>query len=139
MKQAQIRTGKRVRKEYPFFPPTPRRAEVLISKSALDPFDCLIRVKSRPLFRLNPGLAVVQRDGLSPLDDAKEIANHIKETKKNLLIIGHLPHLGKLASLLIAGRESVPIVSFQQGGVVCLEKAAEGLWSVVWMLVPEIL
>ena len=89
--------------------------------------------------RLNPGLALVQRDGLSPLDDVKEIAYRIKEAKKDLLIAGHLPHLGKLASLLVAGSESVPLVSFQQGGVVCLEKDAEGLWSVVWMLVPEIL
>ncbi len=89
--------------------------------------------------RLNPGLALVQRDGLSPLDDVKEIAGHIKEAKKDLLIIGHLPHLGKLASILITGTESVPVVSFQQGGVVCLEKGGEAQWSVVWMLVPEIL
>jgi phosphohistidine phosphatase len=89
--------------------------------------------------KLNPGLALGQRDGLSPLDDVKDIANHIKVAKKNLLIVGHLPHLGKLAALLITGRESVPVVSFQQGGVVCLEKDVEGLWSVVWMLVPEIL
>ena len=91
------------------------------------------------LSKLNPGLAVGQRDGLSPLDDVKDIANHIKVAKKDLLIVGHLPHLGKLASLLITGSESVPVVSFQQGGMVCLEKDAEGLWSVVWMLVPEIL
>ena len=89
--------------------------------------------------KLNPGLALGQRDGLSPLDDVKDIANHTKVAKKDLLIVGHLPHLGKLASLLITGSESVPVVSFQQGGMVCLEKDAEGLWSVVWMLVPEIL
>lgn len=89
--------------------------------------------------RLNPGLALGQRDGLSPLDDVKDIADHIKVAKKDLLIVGHLPHLGKLASRLITGSESVPVVSFQQGGVVCLEKDVEGLWSVVWMLVPEIL
>jgi phosphohistidine phosphatase len=89
--------------------------------------------------KLHPGLALAQRDGLSPLDDVKDIANHIKVAKKDLIIVGHLPHLGRLVSLLITGSESVPVVSFQQGGVVCLEKDAEGLWSVVWMLGPEIL
>lgn len=89
--------------------------------------------------RLNPGLAVVPRNGLSPLDDVNGIADHIKKAEKDLLIAGHLPHLGKLASLLMTGRDSVPVVSFRQGGVVCLEKGAEGLWSVIWMLIPEIL
>ena len=68
--------------------------------------------------KLNPSLAVVQRDELSPLDDVKHIANHIKEAKQDLLIAGHLPHLRKLASLLITGSESFPVVSFRQGGVV---------------------
>jgi phosphohistidine phosphatase len=69
----------------------------------------------------------------------KEVADKIKQTNKDLLITGHLPHLAKLTSLLIAGSESIPIVSFQQGGVVCLEKDEEGRWSLAWMLVPEII
>jgi len=89
--------------------------------------------------RLNPGLEPQEKDGLSPLDDVKEIANHIRDAKKDLLIVGHLPHLAKLPSLLVAGSESVLVVSFQQGGVVCLGKDEEARWSVAWMLVPEIL
>ena len=88
--------------------------------------------------QLNPGGSARERAGLSPLDDVKEIANQIKDADKDLLIAGHLPHLGKLASLLITGDEGVPVVSFQQGGVVCLGKDEEGRWSVAWMVVPEI-
>lgn len=73
------------------------------------------------------------------MDNVKGIAEYAKSVGKDLLIVGHLPHLGKPASLLITGSESVPVVRFQQGGVVCLEKDAEGVWSIVWMLVPEIL
>ena len=89
--------------------------------------------------QLKPDGKAQKRAGLSPLDDVKEIASQIKDADKDLLIAGHLPHLGKLASLLIAGDQGVPVVSFQQGGVVCLEKDEEGGWSVAWMLVPEII
>ena len=88
---------------------------------------------------LNPALEARERAGLSPMDDVKEIASEIKGAEKDLLIAGHLPHLGKLASLLVAGDEGVPLVKFQQGGVVCLEKDEEGRWSVAWMVVPEII
>ena len=89
--------------------------------------------------KLKPELEPQQRQGLSPLDDLKEIADEIKHSNKNLFIAGHLPHLGKLASLLVAGSETVPVVRFQQGGVLCLEKNGEGRWAVAWMLVPAIL
>jgi phosphohistidine phosphatase len=91
------------------------------------------------LSQLNPDVKAQERAGLSPLEDVKEIASLIKGAHKDLLIAGHLPHLGKLASLLIAGDEGIPVVSFQQGGVVCLEKDEEGRWSLAWMLVPEII
>ena len=89
--------------------------------------------------QLNPEVKAQERADLSPLGDVKEIGSHIKDTDKDLLIAGHLPHLGKLASLLIAGDEAVPVVSFQQGGVVCLENDEKDHWSVAWMVVPEII
>jgi phosphohistidine phosphatase len=91
------------------------------------------------LSQLNPEVKAQERPGLSPLDDVKEIASHIKDTDKDLLIAGHLPHLGKLASLLIVGDEAVPTASFQQGGVACLKKDEKGHWSVAWMVVPDII
>lgn len=89
--------------------------------------------------RLNPGGAPKEKSGLSPLDDVKEIAGEINERDKDLLIAGHLPHLGKLVSLLVAGSDSVPVVTFQQGGVVCLERGEEGGWTISWMLIPNII
>ena len=88
---------------------------------------------------LNPGVTPVEKQGLSPLDDVNEIAGYINERDKDLMIAGHLPHLANLTSLLVAGSESVPVVSFQQGGVVCLEKGERSRWTVAWMLVPEII
>jgi phosphohistidine phosphatase len=73
------------------------------------------------------------------MDDVSGIAGEIKSWEGSNLIAGHLPHLGKLASHLVTGDESKGIVAFQQGGVVCLSSGPDKGWSVVWMLVPEIL
>jgi len=88
--------------------------------------------------RLNPGKGPLEKTGLSPLDDISEIADQIKGKDNDLMIAGHLPHLARLSAFLITGSESTPIVSFQQGGVVCLEREEEH-WSIAWMLVPEII
>lgn len=88
---------------------------------------------------LNPGLEPKQGRGLSPLDEVKGIADRIRGAKRDLLIAGHLPHLAKLTSLLIAGSESVPVVIFQQGATVCLEKVEGDRFSLAWMIVPELI
>ena len=89
--------------------------------------------------RLNPELEPQESPGLGPLDDATGIANQIKEAKKDLLIAGHMPHLGKLTSLLVVGNQFVPVVNFEEGSVVCLERDETDRWSAVWILVPEII
>jgi phosphohistidine phosphatase len=88
--------------------------------------------------RLNPKLELQESPGLGPLDDVTRIANQIKEAEKDLLIAGHMPHLGKLVSLLVVGNPLAPVVDFQQGSVVCLERHEADRWSVAWVLVPEI-
>jgi len=89
--------------------------------------------------RLKPGEKSIKKDGLSPMDDVKEIVSDIKGGDKDLMIVGHLPHLAKLTSLLITGNELSPVVAFQQGGVVCLASDNGGEWAIAWMLVPEII
>jgi phosphohistidine phosphatase len=88
--------------------------------------------------RLGPETKVEERIGLSPMSDVKPAAAEIHAAQRDFFIAGHLPHLAKLASLLVTGSETPAVVRFQQGGVVCLEKDEAGKWSVVWMVVPEI-
>jgi phosphohistidine phosphatase len=68
-----------------------------------------------------------------------DIADQIINGEGDLLIAGHLPHLARLTSRLVLGNETVPVVRFQQGGLVCLERHEDEGWAVAWMLVPEIL
>jgi len=55
------------------------------------------------------------------------------------MIVGHLPFLGKLASLLLTGCESANTVAFKQGGIVCLSRSELKQWQINWMVTPEIL
>ena len=88
--------------------------------------------------KLNPDRGTIQENGLSPMDDVRGITDQINRGEKDLMIVGHLPHLAKLTSRLVTGGESPPVVGFQQGGVLCLDNSS-GSWVIAWMLVPEII
>lgn len=76
--------------------------------------------------------------GLTPLDDPLPWVEELKRTEEDLMLVGHMPHLGKLASLLLSGEEGRVKLGFKPGTVVCLEKEGEK-WVLKWMLSPEIL
>lgn len=82
------------------------------------------------------GKVVAQTDGLNPSDDPKIWAGRIQGMKDDSMLVGHLPHLSRLASLLLCGDEAKNVVSFMMAGVVCLKKEENG-WSVKWMVTPE--
>jgi len=88
---------------------------------------------------LSPDKKPMERKGLSPMDDVKYFVEQIREVEEDIMIVGHLPHLAKLTSFLVAGSESVSIVAFQQGGLVCLSRDNDLHWHISWMLVPEII
>ena len=54
-------------------------------------------------------------------------------------MVGHLPHLERLTSLLLTGSPDRRPVVFRNGGVVCLEKDGSGVWSLLWAIVPDLL
>ncbi len=87
---------------------------------------------------LRPLDGVCETDGLLPLDDPERIAGRLNDGQGSLMLVGHLPHLGKLASLLLCGDPGGNVVSFKMAGVLCLERDEKGVWSVKWMLTPEV-
>jgi phosphohistidine phosphatase len=52
------------------------------------------------------------------------------------MLIGHLPHLGRLAALLLTGDADRSVVRFRQGGLVGVERTDTG-WVVSVLLPPE--
>ncbi len=87
---------------------------------------------------LKPLKGISEVDGLSPLDDPNIWSARLKDLQENVMLVGHLPHLGRLAASLLCGNADRNIVSFRMGGVVCLEKGDAGAWSLQWMLVPDV-
>ncbi len=89
---------------------------------------------------LIPGKEPLEKAGLAPLDDVRIISDEIMQMQNDFMIVGHLPHLARLTSLLTTGSESNSVVGFQQGGVVCLRyNDEEKVWTIGWMIVPEII
>jgi phosphohistidine phosphatase len=79
------------------------------------------------------------RDGLGPMDDVTAIRDELVSTERDVMIVGHLPFLGKLASLLLTGSESANTVAFKNAGIVCLSRWDENEWQIEWVVTPELL
>ena len=77
--------------------------------------------------------------GLCPLDDPQETADFLEIYTDDILIVGHLPHLERLVSLLLTGKQDLRPVQFRNAGIVCLEKDPNKTWSLVWSIVPDLL
>jgi len=82
---------------------------------------------------------LVQRENLGPKDQIAATKEALEQTRVDLMIVGHLPFLGKLAALLVTGSEENEIVEFRFGGVVCVERRDDKKWKVAWMVTPSLL
>jgi len=76
---------------------------------------------------------------LKPGDDPDWWAQHLKTRQKHVMLVGHLPHLERLADLLLAGKDGLSLVNFRNAGVVCLQRNGDGVWQLGWILTPAIL
>ncbi len=79
-----------------------------------------------------------QIKGLAPLDDPELMADLLGETSHDVMLVGHLPHLEGLASILLTGKADQKPVQFRNSGIVCLERNEDKTWSLVWLITPEL-
>jgi phosphohistidine phosphatase len=87
--------------------------------------------------RLEPRPAIAEMSGLGPNDDPRIAAEAVTAPPGPRLLVGHLPHLGRLASQLVLGDREKGIVAFRMGGLVCLSRGEDG-WRLAWALTPEL-
>ena len=68
------------------------------------------------------------------------MADVVNDWTEDTMLVGHLPHLARLAGLLLTGDTDETVVHFQPGTVVCLERGENGDgWIVTWAVRPELL
>jgi len=79
------------------------------------------------------GAGVEQAEALAPNDDPSILVKRLDAETDDLVLVGHLPHLSRLAGLLLTGADH-PLVKFRPAGVVGLERGDTG-W-VVWLVLP---
>jgi phosphohistidine phosphatase len=111
------------------------------------------RVWHSPLLRaqqtaehLCAGLALAAQaraiDGLLPCDDVRGIARRLAGFGHSLLVVGHEPHLGRLASMLVCGNVDQEIVDFRKAALLCLAREAARahvvLWRIRWYVTPDL-
>lgn len=90
---------------------------------------------------VKPEAGVEKSDGLQPLDSPSTWAKRLAENKYNedIALVGHLPYMANLASLLLCHNPEGGFIEFQAAAIACLEKDDDGKWSLEWAISPGIL
>jgi len=80
--------------------------------------------------------AVEAVEGLAPLDDPAQAVGLIEAAPGPLMLVGHLPHLARLASKLL-GIDREVVGPLPGGAVLCLTRGEAG-WQIAWLLTPAV-
>lgn len=82
---------------------------------------------------------LVAGSGMAPNDDPQPVASALANATGPVMLVGHLPFLSRLASLLLTGDPGRTVIRFRNAAIVCLVREDEvgSAWSVAWVLTPE--
>jgi phosphohistidine phosphatase len=84
---------------------------------------------------LAPGGAVLAMSGLRPEDDPSLAAAELAVSGSPVMLVGHLPHMNRLASLLALGDAEGDGINFMPAMMACYSRAGS-LWALKWTLTP---
>lgn len=84
---------------------------------------------------LHPSTPPSKREGLEPGDDVREIRKWLLSEERPQLVVAHMPLLGKLVGLLVAGDPVKTVVEFPTAGFVGL--SFRGEWTVSLCIDPS--
>jgi len=75
-------------------------------------------------------------EGLGPTDNVASAARHVNGNE-DIMLVGHLPFMERMASYLLTGDADSQVLHFRTGAVACLSNA-EGYWLLEWLLSPNL-
>ncbi len=78
-------------------------------------------------------------EGLEPLADPRIWVERLSGINEDIMLVGHLPHLSRLSSLLLSQDDKPEFIRFRNGGIVCLEKYTLNNWAISWIITPDII
>lgn len=74
--------------------------------------------------------------GLGPVDNVQPAAEEINDSDQNLMLVGHLPFMSRIAGYLITGDPDHAVVEVKNAAVICLVQKQDH-WLVEWILTPD--
>jgi phosphohistidine phosphatase len=87
--------------------------------------------------RIAPNQGVVPVSGLKPKDDVNAWAENLAKESESVMLVGHLPFLSRLTSLLLVGDRTKEIIRFRNAGIICLIRE-EDQWLLGWVMTPDL-
>ena len=88
-------------------------------------------------------LPLAIRPGMRPADDPRVLLQELVTSRSDRLLVGHNPHLGRLAGVLLGGGATEVSVVLKKCGFLALERAEAankelplGRWRLLWLISP---
>jgi len=86
---------------------------------------------------IEPEEGPTEADSLKPMDDPSVWAGRLDAITDDIMLVGHLPFMSRMASLLLTGDQDRAAFEFGPASVLCLKRHEGGRWAVRWMLGPD--
>ncbi len=123
-----------------------RRMTTFLAQRPLPPLDAVIhsgKLRARQTadilsHHIRTARGVLAANDLEPNSDPKIWARKLRDLTDDLMLVGHMPHLSKLTSLLVVHDSKLSIVQFHNAGIVCLERDIDLVWRLDWIIIPQI-
>jgi phosphohistidine phosphatase len=84
------------------------------------------------------GSRLRRMSGLGPNEDPEKVALEFEQNDARIMLVSHLPFVGRLASRLLTGDPDQVSLRFANAGVVALARSA-GRWELVALLSQEMI
>lgn len=98
----------------------------------------ILQTTGLPESAIEPKIGLMPNDSVEKVRDFLEIEwPHIHPNKPNVLIVGHLPYLDRLVSLLIHNNPDRACIDIQPCTLICLT-SYYGIWMIKWVVSPEL-
>jgi len=91
----------------------------------------------RPLLE-TPG-QVFEGQGLAPNDSPEAFLRQLRNSKKDMLIAGHMPFMSRIVSQALTGAPDLKLVEFLPGSVAGIERSDRTTWHLFMFARPEFL
>jgi len=88
---------------------------------------------------LHPADGLESAEGLKPMDDPGIWSKKIKGESSDIMLVGHLPHLQRLVSLICADDADNYVLKVRNSGVICIAEGESGVWTINWAITPDII